>query len=66
MSPGVAATYGTPSLPAPLQVQALRCGRTLTHAQAECSVHIPVMLGRWQEVSGGEAAAGNPGLAPLR
>lgn len=37
-----------------------------THARAKFSVRIPVTLGRWQEVSGGEAAAGNPGLAPLR
>lgn len=51
---------------APLQAQALGCGRTLTHAQAEFSVRIPVTLGHWQEVSGGEAAAGNQGLAPLR
>lgn len=70
MSSGVAAFSAPPGSLAPLQVQALGCGRTLTHtlthARAELSVRIPVTLGRWQEVSGGEAAAGNQRLAPVR
>lgn len=69
MSPGVAASCGTPRLPGTPPGAGSGVWvhtHTRTHARAKFSVHIPVTLGRWQEVSDGKAAAGNPGLAPLR